>query len=86
MLAAPASVAKKKARFRQLREALIRGYALEKGWDSEDEKILPYLVMARKLAMLGWLQSRSDNPRIAKYLRTAVKKTVKRLKVDFEVT
>lgn len=56
--------------------ALIAGFKTERPWDNHDDGILPVLMIARKLMMLGWLNSRTDNPRLAAYLKTAVKNTV----------
>ncbi|MBL7671965.1 MAG: phosphotransferase [Bdellovibrionaceae bacterium] len=61
-------------------EALISGYKTEREWDSHDEEILPFLVTARKLLMLGWLNSRSDNPRLRKSMRKAFTKTIRHIK------
>ena len=62
------------------KKELIDGYKTKRNWDAEDEKIFSSLVTARKLLMLGWLNSRSDNPRLKKYLKTAVKNCLKHLK------
>lgn len=61
-------------------KALIEGYKSKRNWDKEDDKIFPYLVAARKLLMLGWLNSRSDNPRLRNYLKESVKNAILHLK------
>jgi Ser/Thr protein kinase RdoA (MazF antagonist) len=65
-----------------LKESLIRGYKTQMNWDKEDEIILRYLTAARVILMLAWLNSRSDNPRLKKYLKKAVKRTMARFKAD----
>jgi Ser/Thr protein kinase RdoA (MazF antagonist) len=72
--------AKKKHLFAEYKKALIDGYKTKRKWDKEDDTIFPHLVTARKLLMLGWLNSRSDNPRLKKYLKVAVKNTLLHLK------
>lgn len=63
----------KKHQLPEYRKALFDGYKTKKDWDYHDEEIFPYLVMARKLLMLAWLNSRSDNPRLRKHLKKAIK-------------
>jgi len=58
------------------RDALLSGYASIGKWDRQSDRILPYLMAARKIAMLGWLQSRSDHPGLRNYLRDAIPRTV----------
>jgi Ser/Thr protein kinase RdoA (MazF antagonist) len=65
-----------------LKEALIEGYAMGAGWDSNDEVALRDLVTARKLAMLGWLRSRRDNPMLRKYLQKAIINAAKHLRTE----
>jgi Ser/Thr protein kinase RdoA (MazF antagonist) len=60
-----------------LKQALFDGYASLADFTSQDEKLIQDLIVARKLLMLGWLQSRSDNPRIKKYFPKAVKSFIK---------
>ena len=64
---------KKKHLIPEYKKALIDGYKTKRKWDKDDDTIFPYLVTARKLLMLGWLNSRSDNPRLRKHLKGAVK-------------
>jgi Ser/Thr protein kinase RdoA (MazF antagonist) len=66
----------------EYREALIDGYSTEARWDANDEAILPHLISARKLAMLGWLHSRSDNPGLRKHFKGALSQTVQHLKLS----
>lgn len=73
---------KKKHLFPDYKKALIDGYKTKRKWDSDDETIFPYLVTARKLLMLGWLNSRSDNPRLKKHLKGAVKNALLHLKCE----
>lgn len=67
-------------RYEEFKAALLRGYATERSWTREDDRILPELVTARKLMMLGWIASRSENPRLKKFLKKAVREAVKHLK------
>jgi Ser/Thr protein kinase RdoA (MazF antagonist) len=57
--------------------ALLEGYVREMPWDDHDEDILSHLSSARMLAMLGWLNSRSDNPDLRKHYKSAIRKTSK---------
>jgi Ser/Thr protein kinase RdoA (MazF antagonist) len=56
----------------EFRRALIEGYKTSRPFDRHDEMILEDLLTARRLLMLGWLNSRSDNPRLKKVLKGAV--------------
>lgn len=59
------------------RAALIEGYASLAHWDVHDDDILDDMITARRLLMLGWLNSRSDHPQLRKRLKGAVRRTVK---------
>ncbi len=81
LLSAQNSLGEKKNHlFPDYKKALIDGYKKKRHWDQHDEAIFPYLITARKLLMLGWLNSRSDNPRLKKYLKGAVKSALAHLK------
>jgi Ser/Thr protein kinase RdoA (MazF antagonist) len=69
----------------RLKDALIEAYAARKNWEASDEAILPYLTTARKLAMLGWLNSRSDNPRLRQRLKSATARTAAYLKKTYDL-
>lgn len=69
----------------EYREALLTGYATKRAWDRHDEEIYHYLVTARKLLMLGWLNSRSDNPRLKKLLKGAVKRALNHIQKEYEI-
>jgi Ser/Thr protein kinase RdoA (MazF antagonist) len=58
---------------------LLEGYTRESNWDSDDEKILAHLMTARRIAMLGWLNSRSDNPKLRAYFKPNAANLVKYL-------
>jgi Ser/Thr protein kinase RdoA (MazF antagonist) len=60
---------------RSLRVALVAGYRRHMPWDGDDDRILDTLVLARDLAMLGWLASRSDHP----HLRARVPRATRRV-------
>jgi len=64
----------------KLINSIYEGYASVMPFDSNDQNMTAYFIAARKLCMLGWLQSRSDNPRLKKHLKDAVKKAVKSFK------
>lgn len=55
------------------KRALIAGYASQARWDEHDERILGHLVAARRITMLGWLSSRSENPRLKAYLKKSAR-------------
>jgi Ser/Thr protein kinase RdoA (MazF antagonist) len=61
----------------KMKSALLEGYTSIKAMDKTDHQVLQDLILARKLLMLGWLQSRSDNPklkgRVAKYAQQTLK-------------
>lgn len=63
-----------------LREALISGYKALAPWDKHDDEILSDLLLTRRLVMIGWLNSRADNPRLKKYLKGSVRRTLKHLR------
>jgi len=71
---------KRKREFPKFREALIEGYAIQAGWDKTDAVLLTSLMTARRIAIAGWLCSRSDNPRLKRYFRRAVREAIQNLK------
>ena len=81
-----AQPAGKVSEFRRMKDALIEGYAREKGWTRDDEEILPFLMAARRLGMVGWLNSRSDNPALKKWIKRAARRTAKRLRKEFDLS
>ena len=64
---------KEKVLFRQ---AILDGYRQVQPWTADDEKFLDQCMLARKLLMLGWLNSRSDNPKLKKYVKIVLKEAV----------
>lgn len=64
---------KKKA---NLKEAFFNGYRQVRHWDKNDESMLQSFITARRLLMLGWLNSRSDNPELKKYFKGALKRAI----------
>jgi Ser/Thr protein kinase RdoA (MazF antagonist) len=68
-----------KREFTAFKSALIDGYLKEMDWDDHDEEILSYLMPTRGLVMLGWLNSRSDNPDVRKYFKHSARRVVKKL-------
>jgi Ser/Thr protein kinase RdoA (MazF antagonist) len=77
---------RRKREFQALRDALIEAYAAERGWTRSDEEILPYLMTARRLVMLGWMNSRSDNPVLRKRIKGAAARTVKLLRREYDLS
>lgn len=71
---------KKKHLFPEYKRALINGYKTKRKWDEDDEAIFPYIITARKLLMLGWLNSRSDNPGLKMHFKGVLKKVLLHLK------
>lgn len=61
---------------RAMREALVEGYQRHMPWDEHDDALLDELVLTRELAMLGWLASRSDHPRLRAALPKALGRVV----------
>lgn len=58
-------------------EALNQGYGAEVGWNHRDETG----VGTRKLVILGWLQSGSENPSV-KFLNKAIRSGAKHLRIE----
>ena len=70
----------KKLKLRQkalLKEAFYKGYRNIRHLTEQDVSNLDYFILARRLAMLGWLNSRSDNPKLKKYFKIVIKKAIK---------
>jgi Ser/Thr protein kinase RdoA (MazF antagonist) len=63
--------------FMKFREALFEGYALNRSLSQEDVVAFDYLTSARHLTMLGWLESRSDNPKLKAYFPKALEEVLK---------
>lgn len=55
------------------REALLEGYSSLLNLSKEDLEILPYFILARRLAMVAWLNDRRDNPRLLEYFNKSIK-------------
>jgi len=62
-----------------LKEALFSGYRQIRPWTKEDEAMVDHFILARRLLMLGWVNSRSDNPELKKYFKGALKRTINHL-------
>ena len=61
-------------------DAIQEGYASLGRWDQHDTAILPYLLAARRLVMVGWLNSRSDNPKLKAWVLKNANHAVKEFK------
>jgi Ser/Thr protein kinase RdoA (MazF antagonist) len=68
---------KRKHEFPKLQEALIAGYSQNAAWTNDDENMIQHLISARNLAVLGWLNSRSDNPRLRTHLKKSARNVAK---------
>jgi len=73
-----------KKKFLHFVESIQNGYASLGHWDHHDEAILPVLFAARRLTMVGWLNSRSDNPRLKKLVPGSAKRAIALLKTNWE--
>lgn len=65
--------------FSDFQNSLLEGYSEIKSFDGDDLALLDHLMTVRFLIVLGWLNSRSDNPRLKSRLKSAVKRTIKHL-------
>lgn len=63
----------------KLKQALINGYSSLAELNDRDLAVMEDLFIARKLMMIGWLNSRSDNPKLKKRLRQYVPATLKEI-------
>jgi len=63
--------------YRPLKKALLKGYSSIAELNAYDLDLLQDLIIARKLLMIGWLHSRSDNPKLQKRLSKYTKQTLK---------
>lgn len=57
-------------------EALLEGYTSVRDLSKADIEIIPYFILARRIAILGWLYQRRDNPRFIQVLRENIKPTM----------
>ncbi len=71
-----------KKKFPLYKRALIDGYKSVRNWDEHDESLFPHLVTARKLLMLGWLNSKTDKPMLKKRLKGAIKRVMEHISVE----
>ncbi len=74
---------KRKNELPKLRAALVKGYSEHALWTSEDESMIDHMLAARSITMLGWLNSRSDNPRLKRYLKKSAGRIAKRLSKQY---
>jgi Ser/Thr protein kinase RdoA (MazF antagonist) len=71
---------RRRREYASLKDTLMEAYNREFGWDREDDEILPHMMTARRLALLGWLNSRSDNPGLRKDFKVVVRRVLKHLR------
>ena len=57
-----------------IREALLSGYASARPLPPDLDRLVPVLRQAHRLRAIGWLTTRSDNPRLAKVAAKRVPK------------
>lgn len=69
----------KDAKVAELKPALLEGYMKHLPWTRADEKAMADLFVARHLVGIGWMNSRSDNPRLRKYLKIAVRNAIRHI-------
>ena len=62
------------------RTALIKGYTSKKSWTETDDEMLDLFSIARRILMVGWLNSRSSNPRLKSRFAGAVERAVAEIK------
>lgn len=62
------------AKQEKLKTALLAGYASRTHFDKHDIDIIPALVIARMLIMIGWLNLRSDNSKLYARMPKAVER------------
>jgi Ser/Thr protein kinase RdoA (MazF antagonist) len=74
---------KRKREFPAFRKALLEGYAKHTDFGPADEAMILHLTAARRIAMLGWLNSRSDNPRLRAHLKGSAKVAAQFLKKNY---
>lgn len=63
-------------------EAMLNGYTEAMSINQADLDILKWYTKARGIAMLGWVQSRSENPMIKARFKRILTKFVKKLQKD----
>lgn len=66
--------------YNSLREALLKGYAKHMPFDDQDADMAQIFLLARKLTVLGWLESRKENPRLLAYFKKEITRTCKFIK------
>jgi len=71
---------KNKKVLQQYKKYLLDGYKSRRNWDQHDENIFPYLVAARKLALVCWLNLRKDNPMLRTHIKPATLRALKELR------
>lgn len=69
----------KKKRSDEFFAALIAGYQTSKVFTHQDESLFHCLLACRRILMLGWLNSRSDNPRLREVLPRQIARAVEHI-------
>lgn len=74
-----ASQAYKQKKKIQIRiQAFLRGYrSAGKTWDETDDEMLKTFLAARTVMMIGWINSRKDNPKIYRLLKVRTRRTIR---------
>jgi Ser/Thr protein kinase RdoA (MazF antagonist) len=71
----------RRAELAEYRAALVAGYSSLASWTPSDDHLLDDLILTRRLVMLGWLNTRSDNPRLKTRLKRAIAGVVRYAKM-----
>jgi Ser/Thr protein kinase RdoA (MazF antagonist) len=73
-------------RLEEFRAALIEGYSTLAPWDANDEGVYRDLRTARRIGMLGWLNSRAaDNAKFRSHLKGAVARALAHVKAEYDL-
>lgn len=67
----------KSKNFMELKAALFNGYSQYMPLTQKDIEMSPYFLLARKLAVIGWLEARKENPRLRAYFKEAIDRAIK---------
>lgn len=58
------------------RSALIKGYTSKKTWTEKDDEMFSHFLIARRILMVGWLNSRASNPKLKSRIDGAIERAV----------
>ena len=72
--------AEKKINYESIKESLLTGYSQHMPLEQCDLDMSSNLLLARKLSVLAWLESRKENPRLKEFFNKELKRTIKYFK------